>query len=383
MGAARAGQDVDAARHAAPALARTSCRSTSGAQAALKPRYEQKSWLQALQAHAGGRAGASSTASRRRCATARSRARSWPTRVHEGLRRGYGDLLKPVAFRGELIFADSAGQNVRFALPEPFEPMDDRGGHEGDRAPLPHALRPGHAARSSRSGSAARRRPSAGAGSRRSATRWSRPSSAGRWRATSRDLEAAAPSGVVNLLPAFDQYVVAAPRDTRATSRARADLPPGRLVLARPARRRRDGRRLEPRGRHADDRAVRARRRRRAREAPRPRPRGSDARRHLAGLISAPRRRSSPSPRPTAPAGARSAPRWPSASASSSSTARSRPGRRPAVGAARRRARPRRVARRRDRALRVLVRAAARAGRRDGPGRLSSAARTTGARPRS
>ena len=41
-------------------------------------------------------------------------------------------------------------------------------------------------------------------------------------------------------------------------------------------------------------------------------------------LICAARRRSSPSPPPTAPAGAGSAPRWPSASGSSSSTARSR-----------------------------------------------------------
>ncbi len=43
--------------------------------------------------------------------------------MHAGLSRGYGDLLKPVAFRGDLIFAPSEGQNVRFALPEPFEPL--------------------------------------------------------------------------------------------------------------------------------------------------------------------------------------------------------------------------------------------------------------------
>ena len=45
----------------------------------------------------------------------------------------------------------------------------------------------------------------------------------------------------VRLLPAFDQYVVAAPRDDRATTASRADLPARRVVLAGPAGRRRDG----------------------------------------------------------------------------------------------------------------------------------------------
>ena len=40
-------------------------------------------------------------------------------------------------------------------------------------------------------------------------------------------IEAAEPSGVVNLLPAFDQYVVAAPRDMRATSAPERIYRPG------------------------------------------------------------------------------------------------------------------------------------------------------------
>ncbi len=41
-------------------------------------------------------------------------------------------------------------------------------------------------------------------------------------------IEAAQPSGVVRLLPAFDQYVVAAPRDTRATTAPERIHRPGR-----------------------------------------------------------------------------------------------------------------------------------------------------------
>ena len=40
--------------------------------------------------------------------------------MHAGLGRGYGDLLKPIAFRGELIFTE----DTRFTLPAPFAPLD-------------------------------------------------------------------------------------------------------------------------------------------------------------------------------------------------------------------------------------------------------------------
>ncbi len=134
--------------------------------------------------------------------------------MHEGLRRGYGDLLKPVAFRGELIFAPSEGQNVRFALPEPFTPLDpDEATRELARRYLTRY----------------------GPATRETFARWfGNPSApqAGRWiKALGEEavetehgwllagdlpgLEAAAPAGIVRLLGAFDQYVVAAPRDTR------------------------------------------------------------------------------------------------------------------------------------------------------------------------
>ena len=95
-----------------------------GAQAGLKPRYEQKSWLKHFKLTREGRPGDHRGRPEGAARTARSPARSSRAQVHDGLSRGYGDLLKPVAFRGELIFAESQGQNVRFALPEPFEPLD-------------------------------------------------------------------------------------------------------------------------------------------------------------------------------------------------------------------------------------------------------------------
>ena len=295
----------------------------TGAQAALKPRYEQKSWLKHFKLTPDD--------ARRIIEGVPAALRDGPltreelaARVHEGLRRGYGDLLKPVAFRGELIFADSAGQNVRFALPEPFEPMDTE---EATKEITRRFL--------TRYGPASREELAKWFGS-------PSPAVCGRW------IKALGDEVVETEFGWLLARDLARPRGGRAVRRrqppaglrpvrrrraarpardgsARADLPQGRLVLAGPARRRRDGGRLAPRGRGADDRAVRARRRRRAREG-RSRGREAHARRRLAGLISAPRRRSSPSQPPTGPEGARSAPRWPSASASSSSTARSRPG---------------------------------------------------------
>ena len=119
---ALARQDLVAARHAAPA-ATDELPLYVGAQAGLKPRYEQKSWLKDFKLTAKDaqtiiegvpKALKDGPLTREELAA----------QVHHGLGRGYGDLLKPVAFRGELIFAESQGQNVRFALPEPFEPLD-------------------------------------------------------------------------------------------------------------------------------------------------------------------------------------------------------------------------------------------------------------------
>lgn len=188
----------------------------TGAQAALKPRYEQKAWLKhfKLTPKDAQRIIDGVPAALRDGPLTRE---DLAARVHEGLRRGYGDLLKPVAFRGELIFADSAGQNVRFALPEPFEPMDTvQATKEITRRFLTRY----------------------GPASREELAKWfgsPSPAVCGRWikalgdevvetefgwllARDLADLEAAAPSGVVNLLPAFDQYVVAAPRDQRATA---------------------------------------------------------------------------------------------------------------------------------------------------------------------
>lgn len=40
----------------------------------------------------------------------------------EKLRGGFGDLLKPAAFRGDLCFAPTSGKRVRFVRPDPFLP---------------------------------------------------------------------------------------------------------------------------------------------------------------------------------------------------------------------------------------------------------------------
>jgi hypothetical protein len=191
----------------------------TGAQAGLKPRYEVKSWLkhfkltpEDVQTILKG----VPEALEERPLTREELAE----RVHPGLKRGYGDLLKPVAFRGELIHAP----DHRFTLPEPFEPLDpEEAGKEIARRYLTRY----------------------GPGTREDLAKWfgsSSPAVCGRWiraldvvetefgyalRDDADALEAAGPTGVVNLLPAFDQYVVAAPRDTRATSAPERIYRPG------------------------------------------------------------------------------------------------------------------------------------------------------------
>ena len=185
-----------------------------GAQGGLKPRYEQQAWLKhfALTPEDAQAILRDVPLALKDGPLTREQLTQ---RVHAGLSRGYGDLLKPVAFRGELIFARSEGQNVRFARPEPFERLDvEAATRELTRRFLTRY----------------------GPATREAFAKWfgaPSPAAPGRWIKALGDevtetgfgwmlgadveaCEAAAPSGVVRLLPAFDQYVVAAPRDERA-----------------------------------------------------------------------------------------------------------------------------------------------------------------------
>jgi hypothetical protein len=139
------------------------------------------------------------------------------------LRDGFGALLKPSAFRGDLLFAPSVGRNVRFARPDRWLP-------EWEPAEIEESV-----------WEVARRYLSAyGPATREEFARWfgtTSPAQAGRliqslggevapvevegtvaWMLAAhvREAEAAVPAGVVRLLPAFDHYVVAAPRDREA-----------------------------------------------------------------------------------------------------------------------------------------------------------------------
>lgn len=156
------------------------------------------------------------------------------------LRGGFGDLLKPAAFRGDLCFAPSEGRSVRFARPDQWlGPWEPAGEDEAIRAVTRRYL------------------AAYGPASRESLARWfgmPSPAQAGRWlkglgdeAATvelggeelvmlAEDVEEAAaaqPAGAVRLLPAFDHHVVAAPRDKDAVlpaaHRARVYRPQGWL----------------------------------------------------------------------------------------------------------------------------------------------------------
>jgi hypothetical protein len=143
--------------------------------------------------------------------------------LDERLRGGFGDLLKPAAFRGDLCFAPNEGRNVRFA-----RPVDWLG--ELAVVEVDEAIR-----------TVVRRYLSVyGPATRETFARWfgiTSPAEGGRWLASLGDevaevdvegtrmvmltddipdLTAAQPGGAVRLLPAFDHYVVAAPRDVAA-----------------------------------------------------------------------------------------------------------------------------------------------------------------------
>ena len=139
------------------------------------------------------------------------------------LRDGFGALLKPSAFRGDLLFAPSVGRNVRFARPGWWLPGWEPAETE---AAVREVVR--------------RYLAAYGPATREEFDRWfgtTSPAQAGRlieglgeevapvlvegtaaWMLAEHVQEAewAEPTGVVRLLPAFDHYVVAAPRDREA-----------------------------------------------------------------------------------------------------------------------------------------------------------------------
>jgi uncharacterized protein YcaQ len=211
----------------------------TGAQGELRPRTEQPAWLRhhgldadraraLLAAVPEALAGRPLTRAELAAEVAR---RAGDPELEERLRGGYGDLLKPSAFRGELCFAPGEGPAVRFTRPDrwlgAWTPM-----------PGPDAAR-----------EVARRFLAAyGPATREHLARWFGMASApqaGRWLRSlgdeavevetagrrgwllARDVDevvAARPRGAVRLLPAFDPFVVGAPRD-EDDAIARADRP--------------------------------------------------------------------------------------------------------------------------------------------------------------
>lgn len=198
------------------------------AQRALKPRHESASWLRYFELtrlEAETLLAAIPQALEGRILTrdelAREVARlTGADHLAGKLRESWGALLKPAAFRGDLCFAPSKGRNVRFARPQEWLGT-------WDEVPTDTAV-----------GDVVRRYLGAyGPASREDFGRWfgtSTPAEAGRLIATIGDetslvdvegtsawvladhveqLATAAASGTVRLLPAFDHYVVAAPRD--------------------------------------------------------------------------------------------------------------------------------------------------------------------------
>jgi winged helix DNA-binding protein len=152
--------------------------------------------------------------------------------VADKLRSGFGEMLKPAAFRGDLCFAPNEGRSVRFVRPDQWLGPQK-------------AVATEDAART-----VARRYLGAyGPANREAFARWfgmSSPAQAGRWLEALGDeavtvevegdpgwmlaehveaVSAAEADGSVRLLPAFDQHVVAAPRDREAVlAEAQRDL---------------------------------------------------------------------------------------------------------------------------------------------------------------
>ncbi len=203
------------------------------AQAVLPPRHEKGSWLRAYGLTAG-EAQAMLAAipkvldgpplTREDLAAAVARETGIDA-LAEALRDGFGALLKPAAFAGDLCFADPDGRHVRFTRPDRLlGPISRPSPQDGMDAVVRRYL------------------AAYGPASREELARWfgmTSPALAGRCLKALGDevaavevegapvwalacdvdqLAAAAgePSGVVRLLPAFDPHVVAAPRDREA-----------------------------------------------------------------------------------------------------------------------------------------------------------------------
>jgi hypothetical protein len=199
-------------------LARAELPTYLGALSRLRPRHEQPSWLRgygvtraqmdalltALPAVLAER-----PLTREELAAAVAAMTKEPA-LEEKLLDGFGSLLKPAAFTGDLVFAEGEGQKVRFTA-SGVEPADQ---DESARAVVRTYL------------------AAYGPAPREQFQRWfgmRSPAEAGRWlaelgdeaeetalgwmlAADVREAAAAEPAGAVRLLPAFDPYVVAAPR---------------------------------------------------------------------------------------------------------------------------------------------------------------------------
>ena len=200
-----------------------------GAQGAIRPRYELASWrrafgmssedavavLDAIRAVLDGE-----PLTRDELADAVAE-RLGSARLGEAVRGSFGTMPKLAAFRGDVVFAKPAGQKVRFTRPDRW--LDP------DWTPAP--------AREAMATVIRRHLTAYGPASRETFARWFGMTSAAQagkliaalgdevvsvgvegwagWmlRDDVAEARAARAGGVVSLLPAFDQYVVAAPRD--------------------------------------------------------------------------------------------------------------------------------------------------------------------------
>ena len=200
-----------------------------GAQGVLRPRYETASWRKAfgmsgeeavavLDAIRDALAGEPLTRDELGDAVAE---RLGEPRLGEAVRGSFGTLPKLAAFRGDVCFARPAGPRVRFTRPDRWlgagwEPAPAREAmadvirrHLAVSGP---ATRETFARWFGMSSAAQAGRLLAGLGDEVAAV--SLGGTAGWMLATDvAPAAAAAPSGAVALLPAFDQYVVAAPRE--------------------------------------------------------------------------------------------------------------------------------------------------------------------------
>jgi Winged helix DNA-binding domain len=218
----------------------------TGAQSELRPRTDQPAWLrhhgltreQAAALLAAVPAALAGPPLSRAELAAEAARRAGHPELEAKLLGGFGDLLKPSAFRGELCFAPGEGPAVRFTRPDRWL---------GRTAPVPGPDAGREVAR--------RFLAAYGPATREHLARWFGMTSApqaGRWLAALGEdavqvehggrpawllaadvdeLLSTSPTAAVRLLPAFDQYVVG----TRATSTKRSPRPTARASTGRRA----------------------------------------------------------------------------------------------------------------------------------------------------